>query len=153
MRTVRSSVLALALLALLALSASAAGTYALPDRTRTPGAVLTTDLKILCVSGYTKTVRPPASYTNALKLIQMKEYRRTGKPSDYEEDHLVPLELGGAPRDPKNLWPQLWPDARVKDRLENLLHARVCAKTMVVTDAQHCIASDWVACWRRLGRP
>ncbi len=27
-------------------------------------------------------------------------------PAHYQEDHLVPLELGGAPRDPRNLWPQ-----------------------------------------------
>jgi len=26
-------------------------------------------------------------------------------PSHYEEDHLISLELGGNPRDPKNLWP------------------------------------------------
>ena len=26
--------------------------------------------------------------------------------ADYEEDHLIPLELGGAPRDPNNLWPE-----------------------------------------------
>jgi hypothetical protein len=25
---------------------------------------------------------------------------------DYKEDHLVPLELGGDPSDPRNLWPK-----------------------------------------------
>jgi hypothetical protein len=26
--------------------------------------------------------------------------------SSFELDHLVPLELGGAPSDPRNLWPE-----------------------------------------------
>ncbi|WP_255637963.1 hypothetical protein [Amycolatopsis sp. DSM 110486] len=51
----------------------------------------------ICVSGWTATVRPPTSYTNPLKVQGI---------ADYEEDHMVPLELGGAPRDPKNLWPE-----------------------------------------------
>src|SRR5216683_2609243 len=29
-------------------------------------------------------------------------------PAHYEEDHLVSLELGGHPRDPRNLWPERW---------------------------------------------
>src|SRR2546423_12246170 len=28
------------------------------------------------------------------------------KMSDYEEDHFLALELGGAPRDPRDLWPE-----------------------------------------------
>jgi len=47
-------------------------------------------------------------------------YDRTMR--DYEEDHLVPLEVGGNPHDPRNLWPEPlhgpW-NARMKDRLEN----------------------------------
>jgi hypothetical protein len=36
----------------------------------------------------------------------MHDMGLVGNPKDYEEDHLISLELGGAPRDPKNLWPQ-----------------------------------------------
>ena len=47
------------------------------------------------------------SFTNRLKKLQMQQY---GIPADqihaYEEDHLIPLSLGGAPDDPANLWPQ-----------------------------------------------
>jgi len=50
---------------------------------------------------------PSVSFTNSLKKPQMKRY---GYPlaeiRDYEEDHLVPLSLAGAPQDPANLWPQ-----------------------------------------------
>jgi hypothetical protein len=49
---------------------------------------------------------PRVSYTNALKIEQMPIYELGGSPSLYEEDHLIPLELGGAPRNPKNLWPE-----------------------------------------------
>jgi hypothetical protein len=39
-------------------------------------------------------------FTNKLKIQKMQELGLPGKPSDYEEDHFRPLELGGAPRDP-----------------------------------------------------
>src|SRR5436190_19305058 len=43
----------------------------------------------ICKGGWTKTVRPPTEYTNALKAEQMKTYRRSGALSDYQEDHLI----------------------------------------------------------------
>jgi hypothetical protein len=76
------------------------------------------------VSGWTKTIRPPASYTDALKVKQMQEYHETGGPSGYEEDHLIPLELGGAPRNPKNLWPEPHTESKVSDPLETALKRR-----------------------------
>jgi hypothetical protein len=54
--------------------------------------------KTICKSGWTKKIRPPVSYTNALKIKQMVQYGETGTPSDYEEDHFIPLELGGRQR-------------------------------------------------------
>lgn len=139
----------------LATSAISAGpSYALPDPKMTPGVATSVTAAILCAPGYTtKSVRPPASYTDTLKRQQMKLYHRTGTPKNYEEDHLISLEIGGDPRDPKNLWPQPWPEAKVKDRLENALHKAVCAKKMALADAQRCIASDWVTCWVKLSKP
>lgn len=82
----------------------------------------------VCVSGWTATVRPPASYTTALKVRQLAG---RGYPdqntADYEEDHLIPLELGGSPREERNLWPELWPQARTKDADETALKRDVCA--------------------------
>lgn len=43
----------------------------------------------------------------------------------YEVDHLIPRELGGAD-DVRNLWPQLWLDAHLKDKEENRLYRVVC---------------------------
>jgi hypothetical protein len=80
----------------------------------------------ICVSGWTRTVRPSESYTNRLKLQQMTQYGETGPPSAYEEDHFIPLELGGAPRDPRNLWPEPHAQSRRSDPLETRLKHEVC---------------------------
>ena len=44
--------------------------------------------------------------------IPPSEYGETGSTSDYQEDHFISLELGGAPRDARNLWPEPQPRAR-----------------------------------------
>lgn len=107
----------------------------------------------ICVSGYTATVRPPVSYTDKLKVQQIAQYGYADKtPSDYEEDHLISLEVGGDPKDPKNLWPQprhSTPyNASVKDTLENVLKGKVCSGELTLAAAQKAIATDWVAAYR-----
>jgi hypothetical protein len=124
----------------------------LPDAICTPGVAdqrVTQDniQATICVRGYTKTVRPPAAYTNSLKQQQITEYGYSDtNVADYEEDHLIPLELGGHPTDPKNLWPQprtgVHP-ASEKDRVENALHARVCSGLVSLAAAQAAIARNW----------
>src|SRR5205809_27544 len=51
----------------------------------------------ICVSGWTRTVRPPTDYTNRLKVVGMRAYGLHGSSHDYQEDHLISLELGGNP--------------------------------------------------------
>src|SRR5262245_60493092 len=48
----------------------------------------------ICKRGWTATIRPPTSYTSALKLRQMAAYGEIGRPEEYQEDHLISLELG-----------------------------------------------------------
>jgi hypothetical protein len=124
----------------------------LPDSICTPGVadprvtqanILTT----ICVSGYTTKVRPSSSYTDTLKAEQIKAYGYTDTNlADYEEDHLIPLEIGGHPTDPKNLWPEprsgAYP-ATKKDGVENSLHNRVCSGLMTLATAQVAIAKNW----------
>ena len=111
------------------------------DPVRTPG-ILNPDVtqatirSTVCVHGWTATVRPPVSYTNELKLEQMRAYGETGPPSAYQEDHLVSLELGGDPTDPRNLWPEPYPRAAAVDRIENELNAKVCSGKLSLADAQ-----------------
>jgi hypothetical protein len=109
--------------------------------TLTPGA-LNPDVsqsnihETICVRGWTKTVRPPVEYTNKLKVEQMRAYGLTGDPADFQEDHLISLELGGDPRDPRNLWPEPYPRAAEVDRIENELNAKVCSGKLSLADAQ-----------------
>lgn len=121
----------------------------LPDKECTPGAVdprVTQDNihQTICVTGYTKTVRPPVAYTNSLKIQQISDYGYSDlNPADYEEDHLIPLELGGAPADPANLWPEPGIVPNSKDKIENLCHIKVCTNEISLSEAQYEIATDW----------
>jgi hypothetical protein len=116
----------------------------LPDPTITPGALnpkvrQSTIKKTICKSGWTKTIRPPTSYTNSLKIQQMVLYGEGGSPSNYEEDHFIPLELGGAPRNPKNLWPEPHSQSKLSDPLENKLKRQVCKGLMKLAKARAAI--------------
>jgi hypothetical protein len=91
-------------------------------------------------------VSPPVGYTSALKRRQMRERHLPGRPSDYQEDHLFPLELGGHPTDPRNLWPQPLAQAQRKDRLELALNRAVCAGRMALGVAQQRIKDP--AAWK-----
>ena len=95
--------------------------------------------KTICVPGWTKKIRPPVSYTNKLKVQQMAQYGDTGSPSDYEEDHLIPLELGRAARNRRNLWPEPRAQSRVSDPLETSLKRKVCRGAMKLAKARAAI--------------
>lgn len=111
------------------------------DPARTPGmlnaAVTQATIRTtICRHGWTRTVRPPVEYTNALKRKQMRRYHEHGPPSAYQEDHLISLELGGDPTDPRNLWPEPYPRASAVDQIENDLNARVCSGELALAAAQ-----------------
>jgi len=111
------------------------------DVVRTPG-VLNPDVtqanihSTICVRGWTRTIRPPTSYTNDLKRKQMREYGVSGSLSNYQEDHLISLSLGGHPTDPRNLWPEPNPRATEVDVIEHELNDKVCAGELSLADAQ-----------------
>jgi hypothetical protein len=116
----------------------------LPNRELTPGVLnpkvrQSTIRKTICRARWTQSIRPPLSYTNRLKVEQMAQYGETGSPAAYEEDHLIPLELGGAPRNPKNLWPEPHAQSRVSDPLETALKREVCHALMSLKKARSTI--------------
>jgi hypothetical protein len=149
----------LVFLALLATAAAAFGADPIyvPDPARTPGA-LNPDItpatfhQRICVEGAAQ-YRPAASYTTGLKKKQLREHDyRDQYPSDYEEDHLIPLSLGGHPRNPKNLWPQPWHGewgAHKKDRLEFALYKGACRGELTLAEAQAAFTPDWTRSYRR----
>lgn len=106
----------------------------------------------ICVSGWTKTVRPKVGYTNKLKLAQMKQFGLQGNPSDYEEDHKINLGIGGSPTSPNNLWPQMWtgPDnAHKKDAIEVHLQRLVCSGGISLQDAQDAMRDNWITAYEK----
>lgn len=121
------------------------------DRRCTPGAtnLVVTQGSIrqtICVPGWTASIRPPASYTTALKRRQMPEYGLTGPLSSVEEDHLIPLSSGGSPTDPGNLWPEPRSGPRsaaAKDKMELANWEAVCSGRMTLAAAQAQILADW----------
>lgn len=145
----------------LVLFAASAFAGDLPDPIATPGAlnpnVTQENIQTtVCVSGWTKTIRPSAYYTTKLKILQLhsEPYKSDLGASSFEEDHLISLEIGGNPTDPKNLWPQHWSEpmgAHQKDQLENYLKREVCAGRMLLAQAQKEVASDWVASYKLHG--
>jgi hypothetical protein len=134
--------------------ARGSGLYALPDARCTPGAIspAVTQANLgstICRSGYTRGVRPPERITEAEKRRSMAAYGDRGSASGYEYDHLVPLELGGATNDPRNLWPEPGHTPNPKDALEGRLRRLVCQHRLSLSAAQQEIAGNWVAVYRR----
>jgi hypothetical protein len=130
----------------------------LSDPACTPGATnpavtQATIASTICVSGYTETIRPPTSYTNPLKVQQMGLYGDAGTTADYEEDHLIPLEVGGDPRDPRNLWPEPYAlryGAHQKDQVENWARDEVCSGREQLAAVQLKIATNWIALYQAI---
>jgi len=128
-------------------SADAAGPL-IPNARLTPGAVGTVTLSQLCTDGAGMERRAPSSVQHAV----FHEYGMDGAPSqEYEVDHLITPALGGTD-DIRNLWPEPYsPDwnAHVKDELEDRLHDLVCQGKLDLPTAQHDIATNWIAAYKK----
>ena len=98
----------------------------------------------ICVSGWTATARPPEGFTEPLKLQQIAAEGLPGPASAYEEDHRMPLELGGSPADPENLSPEALAGAHSKDTAENAARAEVCGGADLLT-VQAAFVVAWLA--------
>jgi hypothetical protein len=122
---------------------------ALPIRTLTPGATAHVTADDLCAG------RAPAKeeIAPAIRHAVLRDYGMDGLPdSEYELDYLITPELGGS-SDRRNLWPErysarVW-NARVKDQLELLLPSLVCQGTVDLSTAQHDIAVNWIAAYKK----
>ena len=126
----------------------------LPDPRLTPGDTLPVTAQQVCSPGYAKSVR------HVLRSVREQVFASYSLPGGNhtgycakgcELDHLVSLELGGS-NDPKNLWPEpylgTW-GARVKDKVEDRLHAMVCIGKITLEAAQREIAANWKAAYRK----
>lgn len=125
-----------------------------PDPQITPGEALTTDTNRICTRGYAKSVRAVPS---SIKRMVYRLYGiKNRNPGEYEVDHLISLELGGA-NSIQNLWPQSFLtmplNAHVKDTLENKLHELICSGRINVHQAQQEIAADWTLAYEKYVGP
>ena len=130
-----------------------------PELTGTPRGAINENVtqsnigQTICVPGWTATVRPSTSYTNALKSKLLHDQGLPqSEAAKYELDHLIPLALGGHPRKPENLWLQLWDDpwgARTKDRLEVRLKNLVCSGAVSLQRARDDIRRNWVSAFKK----
>jgi hypothetical protein len=143
-------------IAILGVSTGARASGAIPD-SATPGAIdpAVTEANIhqtICVPGYSRTVRPPSYYTSKLKHRQLAAEGIFGRMREFEEDHLIPISIGGNPRDVRNLWPEprfgFW-DAEKKDQLEDVMHRQVCAGTISLVTAQNAFRGNWTVAYQR----
>jgi len=123
-----------------------------PDRRCSPGAYYSGLTKtVLCSSTFhTSSIRNvPDSEKHQVEI----EYGLAPKPygSTLEIDHIVSLELGGS-NDIANLYPEkaaAQPRFHVKDKLENKLHALVCAGQIALRAAQQQIAANWETLYKK----
>lgn len=118
----------------------------IPNPDLTPGKISDATQEQVCKVGFTKDSR---HVTQKMKDEVFKRYGFISgqfKPGDYEIDHFISLELGGA-NDVENLWPQPYAGdhgARKKDVIETHFHREICKGHMTLKDAQDRIRADWV---------
>jgi hypothetical protein len=129
---------------------------AMPDRRCSPGTYYSGLTKgVICSPIFHTTIirRAPLSEKHAVEQdygLAAGNYGRA-----LQIDHIVPLSLGGT-NSVANLYPEEYsfaggsPGFRVKDGLENRLHAMVCAGRIGLRSAQRQIAANWERLYRKV---
>jgi hypothetical protein len=123
---------------------------ATPNRGLTPGATRQVMISDVCSIPHEQVI---GDVSIALRNEVFQEYGiRNARPEDYEIDYLIAPRLGGT-EDIRNLWPEpyrarVW-NAHVKDALEERLHQLVCSRQLDLSTAQHDIATDWIAAYKK----
>ena len=127
----------------------------MPDPATRPGASdPSASTEVVCTPGYAKARRHTSG--NLKRRVYLAYGITEHRSGQYEIDHLVPLELGGADTF-ENLWPQSYGtqpwNARLKDRLENRLRQLVCDGQISLQTAQEAIRVDWIAAYLQFVGP
>ncbi len=118
-----------------------------------PAVTQSTLAATICRRGWAATARPPASYTEGLKRIAMAGLGISwSKRAAYVLDHRIPIEAGGAPRDPLNLWVEIKLGAfgaSAKDKLEGAVRADICAHRLTLEQGRAIFLGDWAVEYQR----
>jgi len=132
----------LAIIVLLVLSGSAFSDMSFAPQTVTlgrlnPSITQRNIQSTICKPGWTAKQRPSLAWTYALKVRQLKALGiPAGEAGRYWADHIVPIGLGGAPRSPRNIQPQLIADAKAKDVIEIKTYHEVCRGKKTLKEGQ-----------------
>jgi len=123
---------------------------AAPKPHLTPGATIPLTKDDVCRGS---SLSPNPVVPPSLKRQVFAEYGiADNRPDAYEVDYLITPELGGA-TNIRNLWPEPYHNttwhAGVKDQLEERLHGMVCNGELDLATAQHEIATNWIAAYKK----
>ncbi len=112
--------------------------------------------RTICRPGYARSVRPSYAVTGPLKR-RLMDAQHPGEPmADYELDHLIPISLGGAPLDRRDLWLQPrrgQANAGDKNVLAYVLWRLVCEHRVPLATAQRDISHDWTRAYQTYATP
>jgi hypothetical protein len=116
----------------------------------TPGEARPITLEEVCL--YSKAEVISKDIPEDMRQKVFAEYGiRSPQKGQFEVDYLITPDLGGT-ESIRNLWPQPYSvrwNAHVKDKLEQRLHELVCDRKLDIATAQHDIAVDWIAAYRK----
>lgn len=122
-----------------------------PNPKLTPGATRQVAYEEICPAQ--DDDKDPAVPTSLQQAV-FKEYgvRRIARTREFQVDYLINPQLGGT-GEIGNLWPQpygptLW-NAHAKDDLEDRLHQMVCNREIGISEAQHELATNWIAAYKK----
>lgn len=102
--------------------------------------------RTICRPGFARSARPPYALTGPLKRRLMDVQHPGERMADYELDHLIPISIGGAPSDRRDLWLQPrrgQANAGDKNVLAYVLWRLVCEHRVPLETAQRAISRDW----------
>jgi hypothetical protein len=127
----------------------------------TPGAIdpaVTQDNidNTICRPGYARSARPAYAITGPLKRRMMDAQHPGERMADYELDHLIPISIGGAPLDMRDLWLQPrqgQANAGEKNVLAYVLWRLVCTHQVPLATAQRDISHDWTRAYQIYATP
>lgn len=125
-----------------------------PNKTLTPGHVAGSTLENICTAGYPEAARNVSFGTKKAVFDAYKTPSKDRAGDVSKIDHLIPLAIGGS-NDPKNLWPHYYNGHPVwtvykKSRLEVKLRKMVCTENYDLVQAQVCVSSSWIGCYRKI---
>ena len=126
--------------------------FSLPNRALTPGVTRSVELGAVCSAKEDEDLDPEVPQETQKAVFREYGISMERSAKDFQVDYLISPQLGGTD-DVRNLWPQSYKETRwnaqAKDVLERHLSQMVCEKKITLAQAQHEIASNWIAAYQK----